>query len=186
MIIICKNCGKEFDGHHLRKYCDECRPHVLRQQKREQSKRLYSIHREKKLEYYRQYRLRNLERQRERCRLYDETHREQRRQKARLYREQNRELLNDRERKRYWANRDKILAQKSVTMARYYVRHKARISIKRKLKKIDRMIKVKPFCHTCGKTFKPSYKGEKYCSQTCRQQSPLYRILLRIQARCGY
>ena len=34
MIKICKACGKEYNGHHSQKYCDDCRVTVRKNQSR--------------------------------------------------------------------------------------------------------------------------------------------------------
>lgn len=53
-----------------------------------------------------------------------------------------------------------------------YLRNRALILIRGKLKKENH----RPFCSVCGKEFKPKYKGEKICSDQCRENSPLYQL----------
>lgn len=55
-----------------------------------------------------------------------------------------------------------------------YLRNRALILIRGKLKKENHH----PFCSVCGKEFKPKYKGEKICSDQCRENSPLYQLWL--------
>ena len=43
-----------------------------------------------------------------------------------------------------------------------------------KPKRISEDIPYKPICYTCGKSFKPSYPHEHFCSDACRFQSPLW------------
>ena len=105
-------------------------------------------------------------------------HRERNRLNMRRYYAEHHDQILDYKRRYHIANRDRILDYKH--------RRRPRIYILLKLKRIDDGKDVKPFCHTCGKWFKPRYKGERYCSDKCRQQSPLYRVWLRIQSRCGY
>ena len=60
---------------------------------------------------------------------------------------------------------------------RYKANHSI-ILIRRKLKAIDKGIKIRPFCCICGKSFKPKFYHEHFCSDECRYSSPLYRILM--------
>ena len=65
---------------------------------------------------------------------------------------------------------------------------KARITLREKLSQVIEITskrnhaKVKitdtHYCMACGRKFKPSFKGEKYCSRECYSQSPLRRLFL--------
>lgn len=66
-----------------------------------------------------------------------------------------------------------------------YRRNRAKILIRIKLKRIDEGKKVKPFCCVCGKSFKPKFYHEHFCSDECRYDSPLYKILLHAESAAG-
>jgi len=61
--MICQQCGKTFDGHGNRKFCDECCRHERslryytkhRDEIRERRKRYYAEHREEVKEYRQRY-----------------------------------------------------------------------------------------------------------------------------------
>ncbi|MBR4032570.1 MAG: DUF2116 family Zn-ribbon domain-containing protein [Clostridia bacterium] len=40
-------------------------------------------------------------------------------------------------------------------------------------------------CSICGKTFKPNFPNEHFCSDDCRFDSPLYRFLSRQYGNAG-
>lgn len=40
-------------------------------------------------------------------------------------------------------------------------------------------------CSICGKTFKPNFPNEHFCSDVCRFDSPLYKILQRLYSSAG-
>lgn len=71
MVKKCVVCGKEFEGHGLRKYCsDGCR----RQGTREIKRRYRSENKERVKENHRRYRLRHKEKLREKNRRYYLSH----------------------------------------------------------------------------------------------------------------
>lgn len=73
-------------------------------------------------------------------------------------------------------NCEKYKAQSKVKNQEMYRRNRAKILIRIKLKRIGEGKKVKPFCCICGKTFEPKFCHEHFCSDECREQSPLWRL----------
>lgn len=68
-MMVCKQCGKTFDGHANRKFCDECKRERIneymrryyaehRKECRERDKRYYDAHRDEVLEKQKRYRWR--------------------------------------------------------------------------------------------------------------------------------
>lgn len=66
----------------------------------------------------------------------------------------------------------KYYSKSTESFHQRYLRNRALILIRGKLKKENH----RPFCSVCGKEFKPKYKGEKICSDQCREKSPLYQL----------
>ena len=179
MIKQCVICGKTFDARDGRqKIC--CAPECKRERKR-----LFMI----------QYRQKNKEKLARKAREYSKrgyAKLKQRKQrdpefKAKILKQtmirtaRYRQKLGEEEyRRRCRLRYQEHKAEFSLRIKKWYNKHKEKILrrkyIIRKLKRQDEGKKVKPFCMHCGKTFKPDYAGQKYCSPACYKQSPLYRL----------
>ena len=170
-IIFCKQCGRQIPNakRRTRLYCDECNAQRQREHFADLHKR------------YRPHKSRAAY-----CKKYYQTHRDKILARRKIYRAANRHVISLKRRERYRLNPE----PRKQSAKLYYQKHKDRINRRRyiilKLKQIDAGIKTYPFCMHCGKMFKPAYKGEKYCSESCRRQSPLYRVWCRIKSRLNY